>query len=277
MSQPCRVCPPERARIPHRGLVCDSDRARLATQLSEIPDLVAELRIRETVLDEAPNRGGRDPVADETPAASIAARRGQRVTGTRERPAPISINALDLTDQARGGTVHDAFGDQVGELSAATILDLWVQELRIWRGRREGLPRPNVNALVHWLSGERLEDACDSFPAVGDMAAEIRRLRSVLRAQLGLVGTDDELKDGVVCPKCDSRAGLYQSNGSDRIECAVCGVLLTVDEFNRWTKLLAANITWLRGQVCPSCGAGRLYTFRGFPEVHCGWCKIHRV
>lgn len=268
----CPVCPPERARLPRRPRTCDACRDRLAAQLTEIPELVEELKLRELVVDDAPNRAGRDPVADDLPAASIASRRGVRVTGTKEKPAPLNLDVVDLTSRARAGTVHDRFGDQVGYQSAATVLDTWMREARDHLAvRGQGLPDPTVLALAGWLS-VRLDDLMDSFPAIGEMAAEIRVLRAVLRAQLGLVGYDDELKDGVVCPKCDHRAALHQANGSAHIECGVCGVLLTVDEYNRWAGLLAANLTWLRGQTCPSCGLNRLYKFQDNEDIHCGWC-----
>jgi uncharacterized Zn finger protein (UPF0148 family) len=111
------------------------------------------------------------------------------------------------------------------------------------------------------------------------MATEVRRLRSSLRAQLGLVGFDDELKDGVQCPKCDTRAALHQANGSDRIECGSCSVLLSVDEYNEWTKLLVSGLEWMRGRRCEACGlVNRLYRVRGGDgSVLCGWCHISNM
>lgn len=271
---PCLVCPPDRAREPRRGLVCEACRGRLPIQLAEIPDLTIELGVRELVVDTAPNRGGPDPVADNLPAGGTTSRQGPRISGTRERPAPLSLTTVDLLGGPRYAVVHDRYGDQIGEASVSTVLDLWVQELREHRRRQEQLPRRVTPAvLAHWLV-LRLDDAFEDFTAIGDFAAEVRRLRAVLRTQLGLVGYDDQLKEGVVCPKCDARASLYQTVGSDHVECRMCPSLLTVDEFNGWTRLLVAQIDWLRGQVCEVCSNRRVYRVRGTDTIRCGWCEI---
>jgi predicted Zn-ribbon and HTH transcriptional regulator len=275
VAEPCLVCPADRKRLPRAGLVCDGCARRLVAQLAELPELVDELAARELEL----GTHGLDPVGVMFPAASVVSKaKAQRVSGTRERPVPLSLDAVDLTSRARGGFVRDALGDQTGQHSVATILDLWVHDLRAQHHAHELLPTARVPDMVAWLV-DRIPDACEHFGAIGDFAAEVRRMRSALRAQLGLVAYDDELKDGVQCPKCDSRAALHQANGSDWVECWVCGVLLSVGQYNEWASLLAAGLEWMRGRRCEACGlVNRLYKVRGGDgNVLCGWCHISNI
>lgn len=283
----CLVCPAGRDRIPHRGLVCEACRSWLAAVLTELPGYVDELLVRELVLDAAPLRGlsakdrvSRDVVADELPAASIAPNRGSRVSGTRERSTPISLNVVDLTAKPRYGAVHDEFGDQIGETAVLTVLDVWVRDIREHRaaaGRSEGLPLLSVRRLVDWLTA-RLDDTCDTFGPVVDMAADLRHLRGVLCAHLGLGGPDFTMKDGIPCPnpKCES-IELFQRAGSDRVECGACPNLLTLDEYDRWIRLRAANLVHLRGSFCAACRRENVYRLKGTAMPLCGWCETRRL
>jgi hypothetical protein len=270
----CSVCPPGRDRIPRRPAVCDACRSWLASVLDELPGYVDELLVRQLDLDSAPHRAGVDLVADLMPAASIASKaKAPRITGSRERPAPLPLNIIDLTANARYNTVTDSFGDQTGEHAVLTILDTWVRELRQHRHKGEGLPLLSPRHLADWLL-LRLDEACDTFESVADMAGEVRHLRGALRATLGLAGPDTDLKDGVYCPRCDHQE-LYHQTGSQYIECGNCPALLTLDEFSQWVKLSSANLVYLRGMTCETCRRGQMYRIKGTAMPRCGWCEWH--
>lgn len=275
------MCPPGRNRVPRRLVVCDGCRSWLSAMLIELPGYVDELLVRQLDPDTAPYRGrtakdqvSRDPVADLIPAASVASKvKAPRVSGSREQPAPLSLNAVDLTLPARYGTVRDEFGDQIGEHAVLTILDTWVREIRAHRHRGEGLPSLTVDRLAGWLT-VRLDDICDDFEPVVDLAADVKHLRGALRAQLGLAGPDIDIKEGITCPKCD-RQELYRRAGGKHVECGNCPVLLTLDEFERWTKVSAADLIHLRSVVCEDCGRNQIYRLKGTAMTRCGWCEWH--
>lgn len=212
----CTVCA---RRDADRGSVCPACRSRLSGWLGELPGLYADLLERDDVL----RRGGA----------------GGRVSGTHEAPVPVRVDALDLTMPARGGSVVDVWHDQIGHLPAAAVLDAWVQEWRTHRGRGEGRPVPAVAVLCRWLR-DRLDDACDSFPAMGDFADELHGLRRALFGQLGLFDVP-EYKDGVRCRSCDA-LDLWRNSGSAYVECNSCGLLLSPAEYADWIGLLAAHV-----------------------------------
>jgi len=272
----CVTCPPGRNRIPRRGLVCDGCRSWLAGMLSELPSYVAELLIREPVPDAAPHRAGTDPVAELLPAASVASKTGApRVSGSRERPAPTSVNVIDLTSNPRYGCVHDEYGDQVGEHAVLTILDTWVRDLRRHRSKGERLPTLTVDQLANWLT-VRIDDACDTFEPITDLADDIRHLHNALRAHLGLAGPDVDLKEGVSCLSCDHQE-LYHHAGGKFVECGNCPVLLTLDEFDRWVRLSATSLVYLRGTACETCNRHQMYRLKGTAMPRCGWCEWHTI
>lgn len=265
----CTVC---QRRLPDRPPVCDACRTWLAAKLREIPDLLTELleqeaellpdgRVRRAVTrtvddqlvavpvydenlpgrpvrDAAGATRPRDPIAAALPVGGLRrANTGQRISGTAEARTPVRLAVVDLTAAARNGIVHDLHGDQTGEVSIATVLDQWVRDWRDLRHAAEHLPQPTVPILTRWL-GDRLEWACDHHPAICDFATEIRRLAAVLRGVLGLIGPEAVWKHGMPCRECEMLT-LYHRNGSERIECANCPSLLTFDEYERWTGLVA--------------------------------------
>lgn len=269
-SAACITCPPGRDRIPRRPAVCDGCRAWLAAMVHELPGLAAELMVRGPYPDDDP----RDALALAMPAASIASQRGDRVTGSRERPGLLPANVIDLTAGPRYATVHDLpppHGDQVGEPSMITVLDEWARWLILHRAKCEHLPTPTVPDLCAWFE-PRLDEACDDLEEIGNLADEVRHLRTAARAQLGLTGPDVDLKLGVACPKCDFVSTLYQRAGSDRVECTACPMLLTDDEYGRWVRLSAVGLVHLRGVPCPRCGYEQLYRAGRYGEPQCGWC-----
>lgn len=242
----CSVC---RRRDPEFGLVCPGCRSRLAGWLRELPDLYADLVARDDVLRSSAGHG--------------------HVSGTHEAPVPIRVDAVDLTADARvlhlaslparedrllpcrycrayhpAGSYsplgpHESYDDQAGHLSVASVLDGWVRDWREHRDRGEGLPDPLVPTLCRWL-GDRLEDACDDHPAIGDFAEELRELRRALYGQLGLFDVPD-YKQGVPCRACDMLT-LVRHSGSEYTECSTCGLLLSADEYGTWVALLAAHL-----------------------------------
>jgi hypothetical protein len=187
--------------------------------LREIPDLYADLLARDDVLRSSGGFGW--------------------VSGTHEAPVPIRVDATDLTMPARRGAVVDADHDQIGHLPVAAVLDSWADDWRMHRRRGEGPPEPTVPTLCRWL-GDRLEDACDDHPAIGDFADELRSIRSVLYGVLGLNDVPD-VKHGVRCRSCDALT-LIRFPGGDFTECTTCGLLLSADEYATWTALLAAHL-----------------------------------
>jgi hypothetical protein len=273
----CVVC---QRREPHRPLVCDADRALLGRLLREIPDLYAELGdqaepaepVGVLLLDDGEFDA---PAAYEVmplPAGPVRiASGGSRVSGTPEAPVPVSLDLVDLTAPARAGSLlphanaelHQAsavvvrtktmerhtyaarWTDQIGHLSVATVLDFWATDWRGARAKGEGLPRPVVGEMCTWLL-DRLEDACDDHPAVDEFAADLQDVHSTLRAVLGLTGPWPELLRGVPCRRCDvvslARLPVGHYGAQQYIECGSCGDLMTPEEYERWTQLLAASV-----------------------------------
>jgi ribosomal protein S27E len=210
----CVVC----ARRPtEQGQVCDADRQWLDRTLAELIDLYALLPAR--------------MVPGQT--------QGQRVTGSKEAPMPLRVDPLDLGMPARPGTIHDPLGDQVGYVSVATVLDLWVTDWRTKIDCGDLRPGPTVVELIRWLR-IWLPAACDQHPAIGDFAAEMKDTRTQLRAVAGVTEVRPEYLD-IPCRRCDLK-GLYRLPGEDRVECGSCGSLLTEDEYLTWVRLLAAHM-----------------------------------
>ena len=250
----CCVCPQLRQgdpRVYARPNVCEGCRLRLRSMLGDILDGYTKLGPKPPInagrwRDDA-GREHRDPVADETPAGPLTIAGGQRVSGTRERSLPLPLDPLDLTMPARVGGVHEdvnpqtglPYGDQVGYVSVATLLDSWVRDWRDTLRPQEGLPRPNVRHLGIWLT-HRLDDACDRHPAVDEFAHEMRDLLAAIRRVNGRTEVRPEHLD-VPCRRCDL-LDMHRLPGQDRVECGSCGDLLTEDEYRRWVGILSASM-----------------------------------
>lgn len=259
----CVTCPiyrpdDQKPRLPARPPVCDGDRRLLDTHLWEIPELYERLPDEEPspanalYLVEMPDgtvqQRGVDPLADLVPAGPIRGQSRQpRVSGSKERPAPTSLERIDLTLPARQATralfARGALGvdeDQVGTLSVATILETWARDWRdaLWPDHQ--LPTPSVNELARWLRN-RVEDACDQHPAIDEFAAEMKDIRYALRRELGETTAQPETEPykGVACQKCDLRGVLMRKPGSQYIECRNCGLLMSDVEYAYWLDRLA--------------------------------------
>jgi len=211
----CIACPQLRAgepRIYERAQACEGCRSRLRSLLAELLEAYSQLELVK---------------------GSTA---GARVSGSRTPPLPLAVTALDLTMPARVCVVRDTDGDQVGHPGVASVLDSWARDWQTYRP--ELLPSPNVSSLTGWLT-DRLEWACDQHPAIDDFAAELRSLVGVVRAAAGLTRPKAEVKFGVPCRDCE-RVTLFRWPGSDYVECGSCPVLMTPEDYLRWTQLISA-------------------------------------
>ncbi len=217
----CIVCPQIRGgdpRVYERPHVCEGCRPRLRLILADVVDLYADLLDPPPVnagewRDEA-GRPHRDPVAAELPAGPLHKVGGARVSGSRTPPLPLPLETLDLV------------------VAVPNALDSWARDWQTYRWAL--LPAPTVPLLSAWLA-ERLEWACDHHPAVDDFAAELGELARRMRPR----GPRAELKVGVPCRNCE-RLTLLRWPGSDYIECGSCALLMTPEEYERWTSLIAS-------------------------------------
>lgn len=225
----CVVCPAFRPaskpRMPDFPLVCTGCRTQVRIELSEIPDLYARL--------------------DSARAGSGA---GPKVSGSREAPVPVSLDAVDLSAPARAGSVgvrhrgdwstKGGDPDQVGYLPVATELDTWVRD---WISHDwcpgDHLPAPTVAILAGWLR-VRLDDACDRHPAIDEFAATVKSVRRALTRSIGELRHVDRLP--APCPTCDLTT-LIRRDGAAYVECTSCGRLWTEEDYRRLCVVLAAE------------------------------------
>jgi hypothetical protein len=261
----CGLYRPDTApRIPNYPPVCDGDRALMDKHLVDVANLTSDLSNAEPALVdrrryERFDRNGdslgkvwSDPLAVFGGVAPINSRSKQpSVSGSRERPIPIPVAALDLKAPAKVPSVapstrgrdEPAYGwpeDQIGHLSTATVLDRWVRDWRAALFPDQHLPKATVDELVSWLRN-RLQDACDQHPAIVVFAEDIRTLRSALRQAAGETDSPPEPCEGVSCRRC-SMMTLYRQAGGD-VACINpdCQAVLREDEYLDWVKTLAAE------------------------------------
>lgn len=264
----CLTCPVIRpgseARLPHRPPVCDGDRRLLNRWLGDIADLIADLTNPEPpIVDDRQHerfgvaylKGGHrhvfsrgmhpsDPLAALGGVAPINSRRSQPdVTGSREPAIPVNADTLDLTATWR---THNLTGDawpedQVGHLSAATLLDEWCRDIRDRICPDQHLPEPDIGKIVTWLR-VRLNLVCDRHPDVAAFADALRMLRGSLRSAAGQAEPPPEPCDGVTCARCDQRALFHKPTDTYRAECGNCGTLYTDDEYTAIVTDQAASV-----------------------------------
>lgn len=260
-SDRCKGCRP---RYVDEGFVCRSDRTGLDATLTDIRDLDVQLREEPDPLDhddwrwlpwpttsEARYagwgwwRGGKadDPLARVLPMGIVKSSlgAGAKVSGSRDPAAPADLDRLDLTATPRAafptaaGRANKA--DQIGLLSVAADLDLWVRDWRDALFSGHHLPAPDVPALVKWIL-DRLGDACERHPAIDEFATEMYELRRALRGKLGLNAPPKQLCHGVFCKSCDLKT-LYREGGL--ITCGHCGLHYSEHEYREWIGLLNAE------------------------------------
>ena len=164
----------------------------------------------------------------------------QRVSGSREAPLPLRVDALDLAAPARVVAIRGYFDDQMGEISVATVLDSWVRDWIDVRDRGENLPVPVVARLGNWLS-MRLDWACMDHPAIDEYSDEIGSLWYALRRTTGDMPPKPEPCGGVPCKRCDLRALYRENDGSGDVRCGSCRHVITGEEYHQWTRLVGAN------------------------------------
>jgi hypothetical protein len=261
----CAVCQ-RRTPTPEDEPVCAPCRSRVAGQLRDIPALVDELRGealpdvttvgRRTVehADHLVDVDGalaavvevRREVLHEVVAGAVAGKsNAPRVQGSREAPVPIRVDVVDLLGPARtvtSATAELAYAeqddDQVGYLSAATVLDGWCRD---WaETRQESTPSPQVDLQCRYLA-DRLDWALAEHPAVDEFAGELGDLWHTLRRAAGLTMPRPEPCPGVPCKHCDLCL-LVRVPGSEYVECGGCGNLLTEAEYKEWLGLLTAAV-----------------------------------
>lgn len=262
-SDRCKGCRP---RATERGLVCNSDRTGLAALLADIRDLDGQLREDPDPLDHQdwvrvpvptsnpdwlpkwqwmrPAGEAEDALAKILPMGIVKSSlgAGARVSGSREPAALTDLDRLDLTASPRAAFPSAAGRackvDQVGHLSVAADLDLWIRDWRDTLYPGQHLPEPpTVAVLVGWLE-KRLDEACDRHSAIDEFAEAIHQLRTILRRKLGLNAPPKTLCKGVACKACDLLT-LYREGGL--ISCGNCGLHYSESQYREWVGLLNAR------------------------------------
>ena len=260
----CCVCPqlrPGDPRVYERAQVCGGCRSRLRSLLAELVDTYAQVELVKGSTGGAKVSGSRTPplplavtsldltlpphggVQDDLVPLYEAVEVEVTVWSRPVRPTEADEYGTEQlvvrqTRRARvnGWKAYGPSGDQVGDPSVASVLDSWARDWQTYAWAL--LPDPTVSSLSQWLT-ERLEWACDQHPAVDDFASELRELTSRVRSAAGLTRPKAELKLGVPCRECE-RVTLYRWPGSDYVECGSCPVLMTAEEYTRWTQLIGA-------------------------------------
>ncbi|MGC4886726.1 hypothetical protein [Micromonospora sp. DT227] len=216
--------------------------------------LVSGSRERTLPIDEdlvdllAPARAGtiRDTLVPKTTTERVIVRSREVVVdagGTHIREVEHAVNIARPVLDPGGNPILVAAGDQIGYLSAATVLDEIVRDWRdtLWPDQR--LPAAAVPHLVVWMRN-RADEACDRHPGIADNAQDIRELRSALRRALGETEPLPRAILGSLCKTegCDEVSQLMRHDGSSYIECDVCGRLYTEAEYHDWTARLARAV-----------------------------------
>lgn len=239
----------------HGLLCCAPSLLRLASALAAIPERHEELGglgfvvrdgggslVLDRVGDPVPHH---DPVANLWPAGPVpGARGGARVHSAPASSPPVSLDVVDLTSgvnhAARALLARGVLGlddDQVGHLSAATILHGWVRD---WADiRREGEPMPVVRDMCRWLA-DRLDWAAGRHPALDEFAGELLELRGVLNGLTGRSEPRPELLP-TPCPGCGLLT-LHRDADIERVACGACPVLLTEERYAGHVRDLVADV-----------------------------------
>lgn len=292
----CILQPCPRDPLPGFEPVCGPHRSRVAGQLRDIPILCDELRGEEP----ADFTKGEERIEEKADhlvdldgelaavvrvehlhvlgvnAGAIAGQSSApRVKGSREAPVPISLDRVDLLSDAHALNLVKAYDpdaeewrvphpeDQIGHLSAATVLDGWCAMFA--EERRESVPTPRPADQSRWLL-DRLDELF-KHPAIDEAAKEVGDLWHVLRRACGLTTPKPEICQGIPCRsiECDLKT-LVRLPGSQFIECSSCGNLLTEDEYQEWCRMVRA----------PLCGQKHGDWYCALPKKHVGDCEPYR-
>lgn len=239
----CRFYRPE-AEPRHADTVCPGDRLRLERDLLAIAGLFRRVldgddvdgddRWYQPVGGDGEPTGElrrRDPVAGLLPAGSIAARvHRPSVTGSREAPLPINVDAVDLTAASRAGVPTGDPRDQVGFLPVATVLDMWARHFRDCLRPNFHLPKATVEDLVGFLD-KHLPDAVAHLPhSLPGFAADLRALGMALRQILRDTDPAPQPLLGVRCGHCKTMSTLVPWPTGEYVECRTCGQLYNPED-----------------------------------------------
>lgn len=251
----CCVCQDRERDWP--ALACRRCWGRLAGSLRQIPGLVEELsglgyvqRDRRERPDDVNGRWA-DPIAHALPAGPLnGSKSAPRVSGSPGRSAPIRIDPTDLLARSRHASLAVATSsrwpeDQVGYLSAATILDFWVRDWADLRGEHLpeiGRERSPALTLANWLL-DRLDWACQHHFALDEFAGDIQQLSSALYGLCGYGAARPKLMEAP-CPSCHLLT-LTQCYEESNIECSAieCGRILTVEEYAEHVRTILEETT----------------------------------
>lgn len=161
---------------------------------------------------------------------------GVRVSGSSERRLPIDTDAVDLTADARRGSLDVADTspwpeDQIGHQSIATELDFWVFDIAALIGEKR--PLPVVPVLAMWLH-ERAGWAWDYYGALGEMVVKVDRIARTLYAAVNPRRPRPEARSAP-CPGCGEAT---LSGDGERVTCDMddCGRILTEAEYVTWSR-----------------------------------------
>ena len=177
----------------------------------------------------------------------------QRVSGSREAPLPLLVDALDLAAPARvtalrpswdpeQGRMRIYFEDQMGEIAVPSVLDSWVRDWISYSWcPSEHLPVPTVVRLAGWLT-TWLPYAVKDHPALDEYSREINDLWYALRRTVGDMPAPP-VRLWTPCRDCGQLA-LIRQPGEDRpIRCVNCRHDMTEDAYSQWSKLVHADAT----------------------------------
>lgn len=220
-TEDCVLC--HRREASPCAQVCTSCRGRLRSDLADIPKLYADLT-RELI-----------------PGSS----NGPRITGTRERPIPATLDVLNLRSRSGSGVISrwlleergaptEHLADQHGSIPIAGVLAALESDVRESFGFSvavfHGNVEQTVTAIVSWLL-KVLDSICDAYPAVEEFVADLRSLHAECRRLMGL--TPRRFAIGA-CPMVltdDSVCGTARSIDpyGDAMRCSGCGTT-----WHRW-------------------------------------------
>lgn len=193
---------------------------------------------------ERPQGSIRDTLVPATVVLELTARHDfiRHISG---EPEYVSVHVRGKARQILRGhdgrVLYALAGDQIGQQSAAAVLDSWIREWRDVRGQREHLPPATARSMLSWLA-YRVAWACEHYGWIADFASEMRQLQRALRSACGETDPKPQVCEGVPCKRCDLVNVLYRTtDGSGFVECGNCARLLTTDEYHDWVRLVAAG------------------------------------
>lgn len=157
-----------------------------------------------------------------------------RVSGSAEARLPIAVDAVDLTGEARHGSLFVADTspwpeDQTGHHAVSTELDFWVRDIADLCG--EKLPLHTAPVLAMWLH-ERAGWAWDYYGPLDEMVVRVAEIARTLYA-IVYPGKPRPERKAAPCPGCGEAT---LCGDGERVWCEVddCGRVLTEGEYGHW-------------------------------------------